>query len=308
MVFPKTVLEFQAQFPDEESCWGALRKLRWPKGFVCPRCAHDRSYWIQTRRLDQCQRCRYQATVTAGTVFHRTRLPLRVWFWAIFFVARHKQGISALQLQRDTGLGSYQTAWTLLHKIRSTLQHRDEHRLVGLVEVDETYVGSTREKGLRGGREVGHKIIVAAAVEQRGEGAGAARLAVLEGITFENDVGPFVEGVIDIDKATVRTDGLASYIPLPKLGVTHDRRIQGPDRSQSMEILQWAHILFGNLKAWIRGTFHGVSKKHMPGYLDEFVYRFNRRGRDGELFGFILARSVEHGPCPYHRLIAESVG
>jgi hypothetical protein len=309
MEFPKTLLEFQACFPDEESCWEAVRELRWPEGFLCPRCGHGESYWIESRRLDQCRGCRYQASVTAGTIFHRTRVPLRIWFWAIFFVARHKQGISALQLQRDTGLGSYQTAWTLLHKVRSALWPRAERRLKGLVEVDETYVGATREKGLRGGREVGNKTIVAAAVEQLEKGgAGAARLAVLEGITFEDDLGPFVRGVIDAERATVRTDGLASYLPLSGVGVRHDRHVQGSDRSNSMEILRWAHILFGNLKAWVRGTFHGVSKKHMPRYLDEFVYRFNRRWPDANLFRFVLARAIEGGPCPYHRLIAESPG
>lgn len=308
MEFPKTLLEFQARFPGEQSCWEALRKTRWPEGFVCPRCGHDESYGIESRRLEQCQRCRYQASVTAGTIFHRTRVPLRIWFWAIFFVARHKQGISALQLQRDTGLGSYQTAWTLLHKVRSALWHRAEHRLEGLVEVDETYVGATREKGLRGGREVGHKTIVGAAVEQRGKRAGAARLAVLEGITFEEDLGPFVRGAIDAERTTVRTDGLASYRPLSSVGVRHDRWVQGPDRSQSMEILHWAHLMFANLKAWIRGTFHGVSKKHMPRYLDEFVYRFNRRGWDGELFRCVLGRAIQSDPFPYHRLTAESLG
>jgi hypothetical protein len=308
MEFPKTVLEFQACFPDEQSCWEALRRLRWPDGFRCPRCGETKGYWIASRRLDQCRRCHYQASVTAGTIFHRTRMPLRVWFWAIFFVARHKQGISALQLQRDTGLGSYQSAWTLLHKVRSALWHRAEHRLEGLVEVDETYVGATRERGLRGGREVGHKTIVAAAVEQRGEGPGAARMAVLEGVTFEDDLGPFVRGVIDAERATVRTDGFASYLPLSRVGVRHDRRVQGSDRARSTEVLPWVHILFTNLKAWIRGTFHGVSKKHMPRYLDEFVYRFNRRWRDDELFGFVLARSLENGPVPYNRLTAELIG
>ena len=236
MEFPKTVLEFQARFPDEESCWEALRRLRWPQGFRCPRCESRESYRIAGRRLEQCRRCRYQASVTAGTILHRTRMPLRIWFWAIFFVARHKQGISALQLQRDTGLGSYQSAWTLLHKVRSALWHRAEHRLEGLVEVDETYVGATRERGLRGGREVGHKTIVGAAVERRGKGPGAARLAVLEGVNFEDDLGPFVRGVIDAERATVRTDGLASYLPLSGVGVRHDRRIQGPtgpDRPRS---------------------------------------------------------------------------
>jgi len=120
MAFPKTLQEFQAAFPDEDTCWDRLRRARWPDGFVCPRCAERGSSWISTRRLEQCQHCRYQCSVTAGTVFHRTRLPLLTWFWAIFFLARPKKGISALQRQRDAGIWSYETAWTLLHKLRST--------------------------------------------------------------------------------------------------------------------------------------------------------------------------------------------
>lgn len=307
MAFPKTLIEFQAQYPDEEQCYLALRRARWPEGFRCPRCGHDRSSWIAGRRLDQCRRCRHQASVTAGTILHRTRMPLRIWFLAIFFVARHKRGISALQLQRDTGLGSYQTAWTLLHKIRSALGPQTGNRLRGLVEVDETYVGSTHEHGLRGGREVGHKTIVAAAVEQRPHTAGSLRLQVLEGITFERDLGPFVHGAIDAAKATLRTDGLRSYLPLAAQGIRHDRQIEG-HRSRASEILPWVHLVFTNLKAWLRGTFHGVSKKHMQRYLDEFTYRFNRRWKENELFGFVLARTVLGPPLPYHRLTAESLG
>jgi hypothetical protein len=305
--FPRTLLEFQARFPDEEACWQAVREMRWPEGFVCPRCRHDQSYWIKSRRLDQCGRCRYQASVTAGTIFHKTRVPLRIWFWAIFFVARHKQGISALQLQRDTGLGSYQTAWTLLHKVRSALWHRAEDRLQGLVEADESYVGSTHEHGLRGGREVGHKTIVAGAVEQRPHSAGSVRLMVVEGITFEDDLGPFVRGVIDAARTTLRTDGLASYRPLGGVGVQHDRQVEG-HRTRASEILPWIHLVFTNLKAWLRGTFHGVSGKHMQRYLDEFVYRFNRRWREDELFGFVLRRATLSDPLPYHRLTAELHG
>ena len=163
MGFPTTLQEFQVAFPDEQACWEALRRTRWPKGFVCPRCGHAVSSWIATRRLEQCCRCRYQCSVTAGTVFHRTRVSLLTWFWAIFFVARHKKGISALQLQRDTGLGSYRSAWTMLHRLRSALRYRPEARLAGLIEVDETYVGG-HERGQRGGREVLHKSILAVAV------------------------------------------------------------------------------------------------------------------------------------------------
>ena len=307
MEFPRTLQEFQAAFPDEEACWRALRGARWPRGFVCPRCEETASSWISTRRLEQCCRCRYQCSVTAGTVFHRTRAPLLTWFWAIFFLARHKKGISALQLQRDTGVGSYQTAWTMLHKLRSALRHRPAARLVGLVEADETFVGA-HERGRRGGREVLNKSIVVAAVEQRPHSAGRVRLAVLERLRFEEDLGPFVRGVIDARRATVCTDGYAGYIGLQAAGVRHDRRIQGSDRARSAEILPWAHTVFGNLKTWLRGTFHGVSGKHLQRYLDEFSYRFDRRWREDELFGFVLSRAACGEPCPYRSLIAESVG
>jgi hypothetical protein len=307
MDFPRTLQEFQAAFPDEEACWKALRRARWPRGFVCPRCGETASSWISTRRLEQCGRCRYQCSVTAGTVFHRTRAPLLTWFWAMFFLARHKKGISALQLQRDTGVGSYQTAWTMLHKLRSALRHRPAHRLAGLVEADETYVGGP-EKGRRGGREVLHKSIVAGAVEQRAHSAGRARLAVLERVRFAEDLGPFVRGVIDARRATVRTDGFPAYLALGEVGVRHDRRLQGSDRARSSEILPWVHTVFGNLKTWLRGTFHGVSRKHLQRYLDEFVYRFDRRWREGELFGFVLRRAAHGEPWPYRRLVAESVG
>lgn len=307
MRFPKTLQEFQAAFPDEEACWQALRRARWPRGFVCPRCGSRRSSWIATRALEQCAGCRYQCSVTAGTVFHRTRVSLQTWFWAIFFLARHKKGISALQLQRDTGIGSYQTAWTMLHKLRSALRHRPSDRLVGLVEADETFVGG-HERGRRGGREVLNKSIVVAAVEQRPRSAGRARLEVLERLRFEEDLGPFVCGVVDARRAIVRTDGYAGYIGLEKAGVRHDRRIQGSDRARSSKILPWVHTIFGNLKTWLRGTFHGVSRKHLQRYLDEFTYRFDRRWREGELFGFVLARAVRGRPMPYARLTAELIG
>ena len=306
MGFPTTLQEFQATFPDEQACWETLRQARWPEGFVCPRCGHEASSWISTRRLEQCRRCRYQCSVTAGTVFHRTRIPLLTWFWAIFFVGRHKKGISALQLQRDTGVGSYQTAWTLLHKLRSALRHRPESQLAGLVEVDETYVGG-RERGRRGGREVLHKSIVAVAVEQREHTAGRVRLSVVEGIGFE-DLGPFVGGVVDASRTTARTDGLKSYCGLEAMGIRHDRQVQGPDRTHSTKILPWSHTVFGNLKTWLRGTFHGVSRKHLQRYLDEFVYRFDRRWREGELFGFVLNRAAHGDPLPYQQLVAEAVG
>ena len=244
MRFPETLQEFQSQFPDDDACWQVLRRARWPRGFRCPRCSGRASSWISSRALEQCSRCRYQCSVTAGTVLHGTRVALRIWFWAIFFLGRHKKGISALQFQRDTGLGSYQTAWTMLHKLRSALPPRSNALLTGLVEVDETYVGGA-EVGRRGGRERLHKSIFIAAVEQRTHTAGRARLRVIDGVTFERDLGPFVTRAIDIDRAVVRTDGFPAYRPLERTGVRHDARVQGLDKARAKEVLPWAHVTFG---------------------------------------------------------------
>ncbi len=126
------------------------------------------------------------------------------------------------------------------------------------------------------------------------------------GVSFEEDLGPFVRGVIDAHDATVRTDGFCGYRPLAGVGVDHDRRIQGSDRTHAREILPWIHRVFGNLKTWLRGTFHGVSGKHLQRHLDEFVYRFDRRRREGELFGLVLKRAAHGEPLPYHRLVADS--
>jgi len=144
MTGPRTLPEFETIFSDEGSCWDRLRAMRWPKGFRCPRCGGGRSHRLERRGLEQCAACRYQASVTAGTIFHGTRVPLRSWFLAIFFLARHKKGISALQLKRTVGLGSYKTAWLLLHKLRSALAGGQKRLLSGLVEVDESFwVGAT---------------------------------------------------------------------------------------------------------------------------------------------------------------------
>lgn len=239
MEFPKTLQEFQARFPDDGACWEALRRARWTGGFRCPRCGHRKSSWLEKRRLAQCQACRYHCSVTAGTIFHSTKVPLRTWFWAIFFVARHKNSISAKQLQRDTGLGSYETAWTMLHKIRSALRPRASDRLRGIVEVDETYVGGT-ERGRRGGRQAGTKTIVAVAVEQRRHTAGRVRLSAIEGVSFERDLGPFVRGVIDAHETTLHTDGYGSYFGFPKVGIRSKQQIQG-NPARAGDILPGSH-------------------------------------------------------------------
>lgn len=303
MQFPITLLEFQAQFPDEAHCWAYLRRARWPRGFLCPRCGARGSHFIASRQLEQCRVCRYQGSVTAGTVFHGTRVPLRVWFLGIFFLARHKKGISARQFQRDTGLGSYQTAWTLLHKLRSSLGADPDRRLKGAVEADETYIGGHREG--RRGRGYG-KTGVAIAVERRARTAGAVRLVVIPRATTAV-LTTFLQDSIRPEETTVFTDAWGSYTALGKLGIDHRPRKGGHGR-QALNLLPWAHTIFGNLKTWLRGTFHGVSAKHLQRYLDEFVFRFDRRWQEAELFLRVLNRAAQAPPCPYHDLTAERVG
>jgi transposase-like protein len=303
MRFPSTLLEFQAQFPDEASCWSYLRQARWPQGFRCSRCGGRGSHCLVARRLEQCRSCRYQGSVTAGTVFHGTRVPLRVWFLGIFFLARHKTGISARQFQRDTGLGSYQTAWTLLHKLRSGLTAHPAQCLNGDVEADETYIGGHRPGQL--GRGVG-KTGVAIAVERRAKTAGKVRLAVIPRATTAV-LTSFVHASIQPQESTVFTDAWGAYVALRDLGIDHRPRKGGHGR-QSVHRLPWAHTVFGNLKTWLRGTFHGVSPKHLQRYLDEFVFRFDRRWKETELFIRVLHRALDTAPCPYHQLTAERIG
>ena len=303
MGFPTTLFAFQSTFPDEAACWRYLRRARWPRGFRCPRCRHARSYSLWARGLAQCRRCRYQASLTAGTIFHNTRVPLRIRFLAIFFVARHKQGISALQLQQDAGLGSYRTAWLLLHKIRAALRRGPGELLHGLVEADETYLGAPHEKDRAGGRAAGRKALVGLVVERRRR-RGRARLDVLESHGYR-EIGPFVRGVVEPGRTTLRTDGLDGYRPLAREGIRHERIVQGLDRSRAPQILPFSHMVFSHLKAWLRGTHRGVSRKHLPHYLNEFSFRFNHRARTAPIADLVLGRILEHAPFPYSRLAAE---
>ncbi len=303
MEIPVTLDEFYQMFPNEQRCWRALRRMRWPEGFRCPRCGHGKSHRLSQRALEQCAGCRYQASLTAGTPLHGTRVPLRTWFLAIFFVARHKKGISALQFQRDTGLGSYKTAWTLLHKVRSALGPNPRFRLTGLVELDESFVGPRAVPGPRG-RGARDKTPVGIAVENRGDHAGAVRLAALPQVS-QKELFPFIRGVIDAREATVRTDGLAIYHALSQHGVRHQACPQHSRSAAAARGLPWCHTVASNLKTWLRGTFHGVSKKHMQRYLDEFVYRFNGRWQEDQLFAFVLCRVALGNPLPYRRLVAE---
>jgi transposase-like protein len=226
-----------------------------------------------------------------------------VWFLGVFFVGRHKKGISALQFQKDAGLGSYQTAWTLLHKLRSGLAAVPAPVLKGHVEVDETYIGGHRTG--RNGRGAG-KVGVAIAVERRGRTAGHARLTVISRATTAV-LTSFVKSAIVPDTATAHTDAWAAYRELGRIGIDHRPRKGGHGRHVE-DGLPWAHTVFGNLKTWLRGAFHGVSPKHLQRYLAEFEFRFNRRWREEDLFFPVIHAAIHADPFPYRCLAAERTG
>jgi transposase-like protein len=227
--FPKTLREFQIQFASEEACRAYLAKCRWPDGFVCPRCGHRRAYELSSLRLWQCTSCRYQASVTAGTILHRTKSSLTVWFWAAYLMTTDKRGLSALLLQRQLGLGNYETAWMMLHKFRRAMVNASREPLRGEVEIDDTWIGGT-QAGLRGSRQLkGRKAaLVLVAVEKRNQASGRVRMEVIPDFKAATLLS-FLKKHVALG-ATVYTDGLKSYAGLQEAGYKHVPRIQ-PIRS-----------------------------------------------------------------------------
>lgn len=282
--FPKTIFEFNQWFPDEESCLKFLIQSRWPDGFICPRCKHDVYYWINTRKILQCKNCGYQTSVTAGTVMHRSKMPLIVWFHAAYLVTTHTPGLSALQFQRQIGLSSYQTAFTMLHKLRSAMVKEGRGKLNGVVEVDETYVGG-EEPGKRG-RGAGGKVIVAGAVDLRGKYANRIRLKAIANVSGATLI-DFIESNVELG-STVKTDDWKAYSGVSKAGYQH----------AVLEALPHIHRVFSNLKTWLLGTHHGaVREQHLQAYLNEFTFRFNRRKTPMAAFQTVLGLTSQRlGP------------
>ena len=221
--YPETYPEFLNWFDSEESCRLYLQKCRWPDGFVCNRCGSTKEPWTTSRGYLHCRECQHEVSVTAGTVFHRTRLPLRTWFSVAWFVTSQKDGASALGLQNALGIRSYQTAWTWLHKLRSAMVRPDRDLLSGRIEVDESYFGG-HDKGGKRGRGSEKKAIVAIAVELYSpKGFGRIRMQRIPDVTEESLV-PFVCGVAK-QGSEIRTDGWASYNALEDRGYLHRKSI-----------------------------------------------------------------------------------
>jgi transposase-like protein len=300
--YPATFQQLRSWFPDDDACRAYLGALRWPDGFVCPACGGTDA-WRSKDGLWICQSCHRKTSVTAGTIFHRSRLPLTDWMAAVWFVCSQKNGVSALGLQRVLGFGSYQTAWSWMHKLRRAMVRPDRELLGGLVEVDETYVGA-RESGVDG-RLTYDKAIVVIAVEMRTEPnrLGRVRLASVPEASQAQLCG-FVNRVVAKD-ATVRTDGWNVYHRLTKDGYVHEVINVKASGDPAHIALAGVHRVAALLKRWLTGTLHyGISQAHLDYYLDEFTFRFNRRNARarGLLFYRLLQQAVATDPHPYREL------
>jgi len=294
----------ERRFGTEEACRQYLTELRWPDGFICPCCQAKRG-WLDRRQRWTCQECRRQSTVTAGTIFERTHLPLQVWFRAVWLITSQKSGASALGLQRVLGLGSYETAWSCLHKLRRAMVRPGRDRLKGTVEVDEAFIGGVTP-GADGRDGVGKTMIVIAAEEDRA-GIGRIRLGrVTDGSA--SSLHGFIQQAI-APASTVHTDGWAPYQGINKLGYAHEvTRLKGKGKEAAVELLPRVHRIAALLKRWLLGTHQGaVRPEHLDYYLDEFTFRFNRRrsASRGKLFLRLLEQAVRIGPTTYDSIIQE---
>jgi transposase-like protein len=302
--YPMTFREFIKRFPDEEQCRAYLFELRFSNGFVCPKCGHA-EYWKVGEHLYTCKSCRHQTSVIAGTVFQDTRKPLLDWFIAIWWVTTQKNGASALGLQQVLGLKSHQTAWTWLHKIRKAMVNPNRLKLAGTVEIDETYIGG--EAIGKHGRGAENKVLVAVAVELDGKKLGRCRMSIISDASA-GSLQPFIESNVEQGSSLI-TDGWSGYGGIEKLGYSREIYIQ-KNAKDSDSLLPHIHTVISLLKRWLLGTHQGaVEQKHLQSYLDEYVFRFNRRksAQRGLLFYRLLESAIRTETITYDELVNRKI-
>jgi transposase-like protein len=297
--FPRTLIEFQRRFSAEEACEAYLAERRWPDGFRCPRCGHAKAWSLPARRLRECASCGYQVSTTAGTVLHRTRTPLTIWFWAAYLMITDKRGFSALALQRQLGVPRYETAWMLLHKLRRATVNANRTKLRGRVETDEAWIGGV-QAGATGRQRHGRNAALVVLALEVGDGfPGRLRIRLVPDDTAESLVG-FVQEVVQVG-STVITDGWSAYLALPEAGFIHQRIVEGSGDSFINSVPHLHHTI-GNLKAWLTGTHKGVGRHHLAVYLDEFVFRHNRRQNLAAAFQTLLGLGTTRDATTYETI------
>lgn len=317
--FPRSLPEFQKLFPDEAACLDYLERARWIDGFTCVHCGtHKEPYrFINRPGVLRCRHCNRDTRLTAGTVMELTHTPLSVWFWAAYWVTSQTPGVSAVQFQRQLGLSCYETAFQILHKLRVGMVRPDQDRIGGkpeeIVEADETYVGGrTRGKG----RGIHDMVIVAGAVEVRqrkhasslskrktGRYAGRVRLVVVPDRSAKS-LGGFIESAVAPGTALI-TDDWNGYAKLGERGFSHTAVAERGDMQVAETFLPIIHLVFSNLKTWLRDIHHGVSPQHLQAYLNEFTFRFNRRFYPFNAFRSLLGIAGDVTAPTYAELYAK---
>jgi DNA-directed RNA polymerase subunit RPC12/RpoP len=302
--YPRTFKEFDSFFADEASCRAYIFRLRWANGHQCLKCSSNAPPWITSRGYIHCRECGSEISITARTIFESTRNPLKTWFLAMWLVTSQKDGASALGLQRVLGLGSYQTAWAWLHKLRHAMVRSGRARLSGHVEVDETYIGGT-ESGRKRGRGVGKKEIVAIAVEVHfPKGFGRVRMRCIPDVSGASLI-PFVCDFVELG-AVILTDGWGGYNDLPKHGYIHNKTVLSNTGDPAHVAMPGVHRISALLKRWLLSTHQGFfSGKHLDYYLDEYTFRFNRRTSRsrGLLFHRLMEQAVMTAPTSYRNIV-----
>lgn len=302
--YPRNLGEFEFRFSSEDACRAYLMQLRWPEGVVCPRCGGC-EVWKTSRSLLVCASCSHHISVTAGTIFERTRKPLSMWFRAMWWVTSQKTGASALGLQQTLGLGSYHTAWTWLHKLRRAMVRPGRDRLTGTVEVDEAYVGGVKP-GKRGRGASGKSLVVIAA-EIKGTRIGRIRLRQVPDASAQSLSKAVQQAVVP--EAVIHTDGWNGYGKLSSLGYTHE--VVRPTTELGEDLLPHCHRVASLLKRWMLGTHQGaISHEHLAYYLDEYTFRFNRRTsrHRGKLFYRLVQQAVATEAAPYKDMVKHARG
>ena len=306
--YPATWVEFLERFSSEDACARYLEKVRWPNGFACPRCDVVAEPYHSSRGRMMCRDCRTQTTVTAGTILDKTRTSLRVWLAAMWYVTSQKHGVSALGLQRVLGFGSYQTSWAILHRLRRAMVRPGRDQLHGDVEVDETYVAITDIAKTHAGRGIqSHTLdaIVAIAIERlETKGFGRVRLRRVLSKSSKHIL-PFIREVV-APGSRVCTDGSGAYLELTAEGFVHQKNVLLGSDQPAHVVLPGVHRVAALLQRWLLGTHHGaVHAGHLDYYLDEFVFRFNRRTSRsrGLLFYRLIEQAVATAPVTYEKIV-----
>ncbi len=289
---PMSLLQFQKEFSTEEHCANYLAHKRWKNGFVCSKCKHDTYYYIQTRQLYECQACHYQTSVTAGTLLHKTKLPLTTWFWAFYLVAHDKRGKPALSLSQILGL-NYRTAQRMMRKIRAAMADReDQYKLSGTVDMDDAYFGAPR-KGKDGRGTDKAKAVIALSKDKKNRPQ-YLRIQVIKSVSSE-EIKRVAHKLVEPGSLIV-SDGHSSYKPLAKEGFQHEPKVYYKEDEE--KFLKSLHTVISNIKAFIQGTFHGLGAKYIQSYFDEFCFRFNRRFDPNQIFDRLLNVCEWTGPHP----------